>query len=140
MLKLEFPDEAPRSETFTITYSAKENCVSSQEIDRLLKKKVTVDPITEKEDFFSFVFLRIKKDGNYRMILNLKKLNKYIKSKHSKMESLQNVLFIVKGSVWSLWTSNIHTIPTHEKYQKIFKTHLGIFPKIQLCLIAMDCQ
>ena len=34
------------------------------------------------------------------MILNLKKLNKYIDSKHFKMESLQNVLHMIKSGVW----------------------------------------
>ena len=34
------------------------------------------------------------------MILNLKKLNKYIDSKHFKMELLQNVLHMAKSGVW----------------------------------------
>ena len=37
---------------------------------------------------------------SYRMILKLKKLNKYIDSKHFKMESLQKVLHMVKSGVW----------------------------------------
>ena len=61
--------------------------------------KFIVQTYAEKEDFFSSVFLRVKNHGNYRMILNLKKLNKYIDPKHFKMESLQNVLHMVKSRV-----------------------------------------
>ena len=57
---------------------------------QLLMKKVIVQAIAEKENFFPKVFLLVKKYGSYRMILNLKKLNEYIDSKHFKMESIQN--------------------------------------------------
>ena len=75
------------------------NGIISQETGKLLKKKVVVKTIAEKEDFFSSVFFRVKKYGSYRMILNLKKLNKYIDSKHFKIESLRNVLHMVKSGV-----------------------------------------
>ena len=52
-----------------------------------------VQTIAEKGDFFS-LFLRVKKDQSYRMILN-----KYIDSKHFNVESLQNVLHMVKSGV-----------------------------------------
>ena len=91
-LKLEFLSKATHSEPFRVTYSTKENGIMSQEIGKLLKKKVIVKTVAEKEDFFSSVYLSVKKYRSYRMILNLKKLNKYINSKHFKMESLQNVL------------------------------------------------
>ena len=91
---------APHREPFRVTYNTKENGIISQEISKLLKKKVIVQRIAEKGDFFSSVFLQVKKDESYRMILNLKKLNKYTDSKHFKMESLQNVLRMVKSVVW----------------------------------------
>ena len=98
-LKLEFLNKAPHSEPFRVTYSTKDNGIISQEIGKLLKMKFIVQTYAEKEDFFSSVFLRVKNHGNYRMILNLKKLNKYIDPKHFKMESLQNVLHMVKSRV-----------------------------------------
>ena len=87
-LKLEFLSEAPHRKPFRVTYNTKENGIISQETGKLLKKKVIVQTIAEKRDFFSSVFLRVKKDKSYRMILNLKKLNTYIDSKHFKIESL----------------------------------------------------
>ena len=58
------------------------------------------------------------------MILNLKKLNKYIDSKYFIMESLQNVLHMVKSGVWM---ASVHlkdacySVPIHEEYQKYLK-------------------
>ena len=40
---------------FQVTYNSKENGINSREICRLLKKKVTVQTIAVKEDFFSSV-------------------------------------------------------------------------------------
>ena len=103
---------APHREPFQVTYNTKENDIISQEITKLPNEKVIVQTIAEKGNFFSSVFLRAKKDGSYRMILNLKKLNKYIDSKHFKMKSLQNVLHMVKSGVWmaSVDLTDAHTI------------------------------
>ena len=78
-----------------------------------------------KKGIFSPQFLyELKKDERYRMILNLKKLNKYTDSKHFKMESLQNVLHMVKSGVWvaSVDLKNAYySVPIHEEYQKYLK-------------------
>ena len=123
-LKLEFLSEAPHREPFRVTYKTKENDIISQEIDKFLKKKVIVQTIAEKGNFFSSVFLRAKKDESYRMILNLKKLNKYIDSKHFKMESLQNVLHTVKSRIWMASVDlkdKYHSVPINKEYQKYLK-------------------
>ena len=51
-LKIEFLSVAPHRESFRITYNTKENGIISQEISKLLNKKVIVQTIAEKEDFF----------------------------------------------------------------------------------------
>ena len=56
-LKLEFLSVAPHREPFRVTYNTKENGIISQEISKLLKKKVIVQAIAEKGGFFSSVFL-----------------------------------------------------------------------------------
>ena len=58
------------------------------------------------------------------MILNLKKLNKYIDSKHFKMESLQIILLMVKSGVWmaSVDLKDIYySVSIHDEYQKYLK-------------------
>ena len=53
-----------------------------------------------KRRFFLLSILTILKYRNYRMILNLKKPNKYIENKHFKTNSLQNVFHMVKPVSW----------------------------------------
>ena len=102
----------------------KENGIIWQEISKLLKKKVIVYTISEKGEFFSSVFLKVKKDGSYKMILNLKSLNKYTDSKHFKMESLQNIFYMVKSGVWMASVDlkdAYYSAPIHEEHHKYLK-------------------
>ena len=50
----------------------------------------------EPGEFISTIFVRPKKDGSYRSILNLKQLNNFVTNHHFKMESLQTALHLVK--------------------------------------------
>ena len=64
----------------------------------------------------------IKKDGSKRMILNLKNFNKFVNYKHFKMESINNVLNIIRPSVYmasidlkdAFFSASIH--PTHQTH------------------------
>ena len=48
------------------------------EISSLLEKAVIVESTHEPGEFISSVFVRLKKGGSHRMILNLKNLNKHV--------------------------------------------------------------
>ena len=55
------------------------------------------------------------------MILNLKKLKKYIDTKHLKMTFLQNVLHVVKLGIWmaSVDLKDVYySVPIHELNSK----------------------
>ena len=54
------------------------NVLVGKKISNLLEKAVIVEIITEPGEFISSVFVRSKKDGSHRMILNLKNLNKHV--------------------------------------------------------------
>ena len=78
----------------------KDKCKAlQQEVNQLLKnavEKVTPGQIA----FHSPFFLTTKKSGDWRPILNLKKLNKYIKPPPFKMESLAAVLPELQHNWW----------------------------------------
>ena len=65
-----------------------------------------------------------KKDGTKRMILNLKKLNSFIKYEHFKMESIHNVLEIITPHAYMASIDlkdafySISVTPEHRKYLK----------------------
>ena len=76
------------------------------------------------ENLYQNIFVREKKDGNHRMILNLKPLNKFVKYRHFKMDSLNSVLKLVHRG---MWMSSVdlkqayYTCPVAEKHQKYLK-------------------
>ena len=69
----QLPTQNSRS---TCPLSSKKNKIISVEIKALLKKSVIVYSSPDEGEFISGIFTRDKKDGNKRMILNLKKKKK----------------------------------------------------------------
>lgn len=71
------------------------------EIEKLLNMGVLVqDFVDEKDQFFSTIFTRPKKDGGLRMILNLKKLNESVEYVKFKMDTLTTALTLVTPHCW----------------------------------------
>ncbi|VDI20376.1 Hypothetical predicted protein [Mytilus galloprovincialis] len=55
---------------------------------------------SEINEFISPIFVRPKKNGEYRMILNLKELNKHIEYQHFKMDSFESALNLIKENAY----------------------------------------
>ena len=88
--KIEF-SELPIQYNFRETKLCfKEAIVLDNELEKLLKKGVVEVATHSEGEFISTIFLRPKKTGGYRMILNLTELNKFIVYKHFKMERLES--------------------------------------------------
>ena len=60
------------------------------------EKKVIITTYVQEGDFFSNLFIGSKKDGSYRTISNLKKLNQDWETTHFKMESIKQVIHMIK--------------------------------------------
>ena len=84
--KLDLIDIPKSSSKFAFSISPGEKLILKKEV-ALIKTNVT-----ENNTFVPGVFTRSKKDGSKGMILNLKRLNKFVNYNYFKMESLQNVL------------------------------------------------
>lgn len=67
----------------------------SEEINKLLELKVIKVTQRMENQVISPIFLRPKKTGDYRMVLNLEKLNKHIPYKHFKMENFEQAIQLV---------------------------------------------
>ena len=100
-LKLDFNEIPFQHCCNNFPLSKEEMSITNSEIEKLKSKTVIVN--ADKRTGFTFlVFLpKVKKDGSHRMILNLKNLNKFICYRHFKMESIQNVLNVIKKDAFT---------------------------------------
>ena len=72
------------------------SCQGICTVDGLVKQGVIEKVQHEKGEIISNIFIRPKRDGSFRLILNLKKLNEHIEIIHFKMETLKSALNMVK--------------------------------------------
>ena len=90
----------------------------------LLKKNIIRPCPHEEGEIISNIFLRSKKDGSHRLILNLKNLNQFAEYKHFKMDSLHTILRLMKKGCYiaSLDIKDTYyIIPVDETYQTYLK-------------------
>ena len=106
-------------------------------LEELLQKRVIEKCAHEAGEFTSPVFLRPKKNGKYRMILNLKNLNKFISHIHFKMDTLQSCInlmtrncFIASLDLTDAYYS-VSISPDSQKYLK-FKVGSQLYKFITL--------
>ena len=103
-----------------MVFNRHEMDAAKQHIVTLLQKKAIQETsFDSNSDFLGNIFLRPKHDGGYRMILNLKEFNKYVKYIHFKMESFQQILdLIVPGCYMAVLdlTDAYLTVPVSPKY------------------------
>lgn len=98
---LEFTQEIPKQMKLPFQrFSQKEEAIIEKEIEKLLKMEVISEVFSCEDQFISPIFLRPKKDGEYRMILNLKKLNKFIAYHHFKLDTFETALKLIKPNCY----------------------------------------
>lgn len=69
-------------------------------ISEMLEQGVIEKASKSSRRFVSHLFLRPKKDGTFRPILNLSKLNEYVVYRHFKMEQLATVMQLITEGAW----------------------------------------
>lgn len=96
--EIEFIDNiAPtKCEIYEPRFNAIESEVMDQEIKNLLNMGAIVEASHETYQFLSSIFVRPKKSGEYRVILNLKNLNEYVVYHHFKMDTFESPLNLIK--------------------------------------------
>ena len=73
-----------------------EEAAMDQEIESMLAKGAIRKAIPKVGQFLSNVFVTPKGEGQYRPIINLKGLNKYVPYHHFKMEGLKEVRHLLR--------------------------------------------
>lgn len=77
------------------TFSEHEYPIVCQEVHKLFEKGVITKVSPMPGQILSGIFLRPKKDGSHRLILNLKKFNESVSYYHFKMDSLDTITKLV---------------------------------------------
>ena len=119
-LPLELTDELVQ--THLHHCSQQYQSVIGDEIEKLLQKNVITTCDHEEGEIIPLIVLKKKIDGSFRLILNLKSLNKNIEKQHFKMETITSILKLVTPN---MYFSNIDlkdacsTRPILEEDQKI---------------------
>ena len=100
-LKLDLIDTPKSNSKFAFPLSYEEELIVKKEVVLLKAKNIAAKAtVTENNTFESGVITRSKEDGSKPMILNLKRLNKFVDYRYLKMESLQNVLELIRPGVY----------------------------------------
>lgn len=115
-------------------FSAAEASAIDAEVQKLLNKGIIVETRHEEDQFVSPIFLRPKKDGTNRMILNLKELNEFVKYNHFKMDSLRSAICMMTKNCYMASLDikdayfSIPVAPDHRRYLKFqWRTELYMF-------------
>jgi hypothetical protein len=116
-------------------HSAPAGCVMSQdmvavcdqEIHQLLNKgAISLVSPNSGDGFISNLFVIPKKSGGWRPIINLKRLNSFIRYKHFKMEGLDCVRYLLQRGDWMVKLDLqdayflVGLFPDHRKYVRFF--------------------
>ena len=100
--EIPFVNKPPQMTAKSCIVSKGEEKIVEQEIKKLISKGAIEQTKFVKGQVLSSLFLREKKDGSQRPILNLRNLNKHIPYLHFKMESLKSVKDLMKKDDWMI--------------------------------------
>ena len=91
-----YPKQIPREYYFNAT----EVIIINNQIEQFLETGITEKTTHSKGECISNIFIRPKKDGSYRLILNLKYLNEFVEYHHFKMENLKSVIICMSPNCY----------------------------------------
>ena len=80
-------------------FSVEESAIDS-EVAKLLSKNIIETTDHTPYEVISNIFIRPKKDGGHRLILNLKGLNQFVTYHHFKMETLLSIVRLVQKNCY----------------------------------------
>ena len=114
--------EIPRQYNFNVT----EHQAILNEIQSLLNKGVIKKVSHCPGEFVSNIFVRPKRDGKFRMILNLCGLNENVVYHKFKMSTLQSALNLVTKDCYMAtldWKDAYYCVPIHKLHKKLLRFH-----------------
>ena len=111
----------PRPE---IEFDSNEKEIIDSEIAHLLELGVIEPAVHSPGEYISTIFVRKKKSGKYRMILNLKGLNKHIEKHHFKMDTLWSAVRLMTPNCFMAsidLKDAYYVVPIAEEHRKYLR-------------------
>ena len=106
-------------------FSDDEKAVIRSEIEaQLTQEVIEIAPNFDQNEYISTIFVVPKKDGGYRVILNLKHLNEFIEKSHFKMSSLNAAIDLMTKDCYMAsvdFKSAYYSVSVREKYRKYLR-------------------
>ena len=95
---VEYPKQTmiPREYNFDAT----ERVIIDRQIEKFLQTGVIEKTTHCEGEYISNIFIQPKKDGSYRLILNLKYLNQFVQYHHFKMENLKSAITLMSPNCY----------------------------------------
>ena len=103
-------------------FNETETKIIDTEIQNLIKMKAIIEVQECHDQFISTIFTRPKKNGEYRVIFNLKNLNESIEYHHFKMDTVESAVNLLSKNCWMTSVDIRHAYLTvriateHQKY------------------------
>ena len=107
-----------------IKFSTQESANVNAQISKFLEKGIIVKSYHEEGEFISNIFQRPKKDGSFRMILNLKDLNTFVCFHHFKMDSIHTCTQLMRPRCYMAsidLRDAYYSVPIAKEHQKYLK-------------------
>ena len=119
------PTRRVRASDSTILRDVEKARVVDEEVQSLLAKGAIKEVVDESPGYFSKIFVVPKKDGGWRPIINLKKLNAdFLHAPHFRMDTTRDVASILRPGDWTtsidLKDAYFH-IPVDEKSRRFLR-------------------
>ena len=122
---IEFDKNVPRQSFFQGSkFSETEEKIIDCEIEKLQKMQVIKEVSFDRNQIISPIFTRPKKNGEYRMILNLKLLNLFVAYHHFKMDTFESAVKLIKENCYLASIDLRHayySIPIAEEHQILLR-------------------
>ena len=115
-----------------------------QGVRNLLGKRVNAHTKYEPAELISPIFVRPKRDGGMRLILNMKSLNRFVRYKEFKMDTVSSILHLVRPKIFLVKLDikdAYYSIPIKESHQKLLKFKFeGKLYKFLALMVILEAQ
>ena len=97
-----------------------------REVEKLLAKRAIEEVLDRSPGFYSHIFLVPKKSspGEFRLVINLTSLNKFLRIQHFKMETPQSIRLALRPGFWAcsidLKDAYLH-VPIHTSHRRYLR-------------------